>query len=271
MKRQSQPGLHGFEVLSNEQIAQDIWRMRIEVGELAADIVPGQFVNIRVPGDASEILRLPLSFARATQSELELVYAVVGRGTKRLRAMRPSECSDLVGPCGNGWSLPQEQGRVLLVAGGVGLAPILAAADLLTGASIGFDVVVGASSASKLWEEGVERLRTAALRRSCDCARRVYVTTDDGSCGITGLVTEASGPLLQECEYAELWACGSAPMLRAVAEQALQAQTECKLSLERMMGCGFGVCAGCNVALRDGSYALCCTDGPVFDARELAW
>ncbi|MBQ9058810.1 MAG: dihydroorotate dehydrogenase electron transfer subunit, partial [Atopobiaceae bacterium] len=149
--------------------------------------------------------------------------------------------------------------------------PIRAASELVVEATYGFDVVVGASTAGKLWEEGVERLRSAALRRSCDCARRVYVTTDDGSLGVHGFVTDAIEPLIHEREYEQVWACGPDPMMRSVAQQAHDAHTDCMVSLERTMGCGFGVCAGCNVELAQGGYALCCSDGPVFNARELAW
>ena len=108
--------LHDFTVVSNGRVADGIWRMRLS-SAVAPLIRPGQFVNIAVPGDAAHILRIPLSFKRAdaTEGTLELLYATVGEGTKRLSAMCEGETSTLVGPCGNGWWLPQEPGRALLV------------------------------------------------------------------------------------------------------------------------------------------------------------
>jgi len=128
---------------------------------------------------------------------------------------------------------------------------------------------VGARDAAHLYERGVDELRRLTPEELCDCARRVRVTTDDGSAGTQGFVTQVAGPLLAERAYACVMACGPAPMLRGVAELAKDAGVACQVSLERLMGCGFGACSCCNVELAAGGYALCCQDGPVFDAREV--
>lgn len=263
---------YSFEVITNEQVAQDVWHMRCHT-DLAALLSPGQFVNIHVPGNDAHVLRIPLSFshADADAQTLELVYAVVGEGTSRLSAMQAGQTSTMVGPCGKGWQLPTRDGRALLVAGGVGLPPIVACARMLAQVGIGFDAIVGAQTSSKHVDFLLDELRTLAPHEGCDCARKVLVTSDDGTRGIRGFTTTAMQNMLAEHAYGTVFTCGPQPMMAGVARLAKTVGANCQASLERMMGCGFGACSCCNVALVSGGYALCCTDGPVFDAKEVAW
>lgn len=267
-----QIGLHTFEVVLNEPVAQGTYRLVCHTS-VASQLAPGQFVQLEVPGDGSHVLRIPLSFAStdANNERLEIVYAVVGEGTERLSAMQPGATSTLVGPCGNGWSLPQAPGRALLVAGGVGLPPVVACATMLAQANIGFDVIVGAQTARKHINELLDRLRGMPMADECDCVRNVLVTTDDGTLGMRGFTTQAMENMLAEHAYAQVYTCGPDVMMARVAQLASQAHIACQASLERMMGCGFGACSCCNVALVSGGYALCCQDGPVFDAEEVLW
>lgn len=273
---------HAFTVLLSEPAAEGIWRMRIS-SEVAGLLRPGQFMNLRVPGDSAHLLRLPLSFAAASADTVDLVFAVVGEGTRRLARMRPGDGSTLVGPCGRGWQLPQAPGRALLVAGGVGLPPILAAARMLAQAQVGFDAVVGArTQAMHVFPECDELLHLGGVllpergwEGGYDPERVVLLTTDDESAG-RGMqagryATDAMADLLRTHDYAQVYACGPNPMMAGVAGLARDASLPCQVSLERMMGCGFGACSCCNVALAGGGYALCCQDGPVFDAEEVAW
>ena len=269
MTRQT-TGLRQFEVLDNEQVADGIWRMRCRT-EVAGEIVAGQFVNISVPGDGAHILRVPLSFSEVSDDCLVLEYAIVGEGTRRLSEMRVGEMSTLVGPCGVGWHVPEADGRALLVAGGIGLPPIVACARLLAGSNVGFDAVVGAQTAARHLKADIEALRSMPPEAGCDCSRKVILTTDDGTLGVSGFTTDVMKSLVRERNYVRVYACGPEPMLASVARIADENGIECQVSLERMMGCGFGACSCCNVALRNGGYALCCQDGPVFDAREVAW
>lgn len=267
--------LHDVEVVSNERVAKGLWRMAALAPTLAAQIRPGQFVDLAVPGDARHILRIPLSFshADAAAGTIELVYAVVGEGTERLSRMQEGDATDAVGPCGNGWPLPAGEGRCLLVAGGAGLPPIIAAAGMLASAGRGFDAVVGAQTAARMDVEDAVSLRRVgrAGADDADPGRRVELATDDGTLGTHGLVTSPMAELMAERAYDCVLCCGPAPMMGAVAALASEHGVSCLASLERMMGCGFGVCGCCNVALRRGGYARCCTDGPVFDAEEVAW
>lgn len=258
---------HRFTVLSNELVADGIWRMLFE-SKVARQLEPGQFMNFTVPGDRAHILKVPLSFAQANAitRQVEILYAVVGEGTSRLTQMSLGDKSTLLGPCGKGWQLPAQAGRALLVAGGIGLPPIEAAARMLAAAGIGFDLVVGARTAPMLLKDRAEGLASLG---GAGCM--VICCTDDGTAGRAGFTTEAMAELMADRSYAQAYTCGPTPMMAGVARLAAGRGLACQASLERMMGCGFGACACCNVALVSGGYALCCQDGPVFDAKEVAW
>ncbi len=285
MRMSTRTSLHEFVVVSNELVAQETYRMVIDAPQLAARIVPGQFMNLSVPGDNSHVLRIPLSFKRADAlaGTVELIYAVVGEGTRRLSQMRVGDGSSAVGPSGAGWWLPRSEGRALLVAGGVGLPPILAAAGMLADARVGFDVVVGARTQARLVYPDVDdvmRYGTPAAAgtgsaESYDPDRALVVTTDDGSAegspAAARSAADGMADLMGGRAYAQVYTCGPAAMMCGVARLARARGIACQASLERMMGCGFGACSCCNVALVRGGNALCCQDGPVFDAEEVVW
>lgn len=263
MALRSRVFLHGFTVVSNREVARDVVRMELRSPELAATIRPGQFINIEVPGDARHLLRIPLSFASASAETgtVELIYAVVGEGTRRLSHMGQGQTSTALGPGGNGWACP-EAGRTLLVAGGAGAPPIIAAAGMLAERGLRFDVILGARSADRLWGQREAR---------CYGAGQLSVTTDDGSYGLRGTTTDAMARLLKGRGYDLVMSCGPAPMMAGVARLAAERNIPCQVSVERLMACGFGVCSCCNVALATGGNRSCCMDGPVFDADEVAW
>lgn len=258
---------HAFTVLSNEPVAEGIWRMLFE-SAVAKELAPGQFMNFTVPGDGSHILKLPLSFAQADAGtkQVEILYAVVGEGTRRLSQMSLGDSSTLLGPCGRGWWLPAHEGRALLVAGGIGFPPVEAVARMLAAAGVAFDLVAGARTAALLLADRANGLAGLGGEDA-----RVICCTDDGTSGRAGFVTGAMGELMAERAYSQVYTCGATPMMAAVARFAATQGVACQASLERMMGCGFGACACCNVALVKGGYALCCQDGPVFDATEVVW
>lgn len=254
---------YAYTVVSNEPCAQGLYRAVVSSPELAAALRPGQFVNVRVPG-AAQILRVPLSFAHADAAAgtIELVYATVGDATRALSRMRAGESASMVGPSGNAWPVEGGQGRSIVVAGGVGIAPVVACARELAEAGVPFDAVMGAQTASKLWGEDV----LSGLG-----AGTVAVTTDDGSYGIKGFTTQALSELLAKGEYEAVYTCGPQVMMAGVARICREANVRCWVSMERMMSCAFGACATCNVSMADGGYKSCCMDGPVFDAEEVAW
>lgn len=269
LRHKSKVRVYPYTVVENSQVGDGIWRLVVDSPDLAADLRPGQFMNFKAPGAEAHITRVPLSFAEADveAGTVEIVYATVGPGTRALSALVPGDVSELLGPCGHGWKLPEagpaaEPGRCLLVAGGVGAPPVVAATRMLAEAGYACDVILGARTKDALWGE------EAAAQAG---ASRVLVCTDDGSYGRAGFTTDAAGELLSEGTYTCIYTCGPSPMMAGVARLAESHGIPCQASLERMMGCGFGACSTCNVALVGGGYASCCSDGPVFDAKEVAW
>lgn len=253
--------MHEFEVVSNEPMAKDIYRLVIKAPKLAAALKPGQFVNINVPGDSSSLLRVPLSYkeADAEGGTVEIWYAVVGADTERLSQMQPGSTSDLLGPGGHGWTVPAGAQRVLVVGGGIGVPPVLCLAKDLAAQGIAFDACVGAGTAEKA--VGVDDFKALG-------AQNVVLATDDGTAGVHGFVTDSAAELIAQNKYDYVATCGPAIMMSKVAEAALGAGVACEASLERMMSCGFGACNTCNVETVDGMKGACMC-GPVFDAAKV--
>ncbi|AEB07137.1 dihydroorotate oxidase B, electron transfer subunit [Coriobacterium glomerans PW2] len=253
--------VHDFEVVSNESIAERIFSIEIAAPELARAISPGQFVNVAVPGNAMSLLRIPLSYVRADIDAGSIVmwYAVVGDGTRRLSRMKPGETSTLLGPGGRGWSVPDSTTRALLVAGGIGVPPVLCLAHELHERGIAFDVCLGSMSAKTL--VGAEQFRYLGAGTVC-------VSTDDGTAGLCGFCTDPAADMLLAGGYDYVATCGPAPMMRKTAAAAAEAGTYCEASLERMMSCGFGACGTCNVETTEGMEGACMC-GPVFDASKV--
>lgn len=252
--------MHDFEVVSNREIADGIFSVVISAPKLASALKPGQFVNIAVPGDASSLLRVPLSFYRADAEAgtVELWYAVVGDDTRRLSQMAPGSKSNLLGPGGRGWLVPEGTRKALLVAGGIGVPPVLCLADKLVEQGVDVDVCLGFGTASKA--VGVDEFRALGAT--------VNVCTDDGTLGTHGFCTDPVAELLGEGGYDYVASCGPAVMMKKVAAAAAEAGAYCEVSLERMMSCGFGACNTCNVETVDGMKGACMC-GPVFDASKV--
>lgn len=254
--------VHDFTIVSNNEIARGVFALVIEAPRLARTIQAGQFVNIAVPGNAMSLLRIPLSFMGVDRDRgtVEIWYAVVGDGTDRLSYMEVGDTSTLLGPGGRGWAIPEGCERALLVAGGIGVPPIIALGDELCARGIPFDVCLGAQNAATL--------------AGADCfegSTDVIACTDDGSAGRHGFCTEPAAELLASRSYDYVATCGPAPMMKKVAALAADAGVYCEASLERMMSCGFGACNTCNVETVDGMKGACMC-GPVFDATKVvAW
>ena len=254
--------MHDFTVVENEPMAQGAMRLVIHAPALARALKPGQFVNIAVPGNAMSLLRVPLSFsfADAETGDVEIWYAVVGDGTRRLAMMRPGEASTVLGPGGNGWTVPEDARDIVLVAGGIGTPPIVSLAAAVRAASPDTRIrtIVGARTASAL--TGLTELRAVS--------DEVLVATDDGSAGHHGFATDLLPDLLAGADFCAT--CGPEPMMAAVARACDEADVFCEASVERMMSCGFGACATCAVETVNGMKGACMC-GPIFDAKEVIW
>ena len=221
---------------------------------------PGQFVNVRVDGSAATFLRRPISinYVDRARNELWLLVQMVGEGTRQLGRLGVGDRLDVLFPLGNGFSGVRTAGeRVLLVGGGVGVAPLLYYGEWLRARGAVPTFLLGARSAADLMELD-------------EFGRRggVCVTTEDGSAGERGFVTQHS--VLQATRFDRIAVCGPKPMMVAVAKYAAASLTPCEVSLENMMACGLGACLCCVERTVRGNVCVC-TEGPVFDTRDLTW
>lgn len=252
--------VESVEVLANERLAQGVGLVALHAPRIAGSVAPGQFVHLRIRESADFILRRPFSVHRTFGERFELLYQVLGRGTRELSLREPGERMDAIGPLGTGWRVPEGAAHALLVAGGLGAAPLGMLAESLAERGVAVSVAQGAPTA--------ERLVARSLFE--DVARRYECATDDGSSGEHGLVTAVSERLLLSDAPDVVFACGPEAMQRAVAVQCAEAGVACQVSLERLMACGVGACLSCVVSTRAGLKRACC-DGPVFDAEDVSW
>ena len=224
------------------------------------DMLPGQFVEVRIDDSPSTMLRRPISihYVDRDANELWLLVALVGDGTRRLGSLSAGDTLNCVLPLGNGFTManrPDE--RILLVGGGVGVAPLLYFGERLKAVGAVPTFLLGARSASDLLM--LDRFQAIG---------KVAVTTEDGSMGEKGFVTNHS--LLQQATFDRISTCGPKPMMVAVARYAAQANIPCEASLENLMACGLGACLCCVEKTVDGNLCVC-TEGPVFDTKRLLW
>jgi dihydroorotate dehydrogenase electron transfer subunit len=218
---------------------------------------PGQFVMVR--GDWGTDPILPRAFSLVEVGEKgAILVREVGKGTRRLVEMRPGDEIGVLGPGGRGFSSPLAGRRPVLVAGGVGVAPLVFLAEQFASEGVRPIFIYGARSAQDL-----------PLRSRVEQVGDLYVTTEDGSFGEQGMVTGPLQRILGEAEQVQLFSCGPEPMLKAVALLAKKADVPCEIALESPMACGMGTCKGCAVPGADGAFRYVCCDGPVFDSAEI--
>lgn len=238
------------EILANEAVAEKIFRLTVDSPELAAQAKAGQFVQVKI-SDAFT-LRRPFGVASTTGGVVKIFYRLVGRGTEALSLRRAGERLNILGALGNGFT-PRE-GKVLLVGGGMGLAPLLCAAEQFSA-----DVLMGGRNAGEVgfWQ--------AEFRPHVE---EIFITTDDGSLGKGGFVTDALPDVLTAKNYSAVLTCGPEIMMRGVAKLAAEKNLPCAVSFERRMACGLGACLSCSIDTLSGRRKVC-KDGPIFDAKEV--
>ncbi|MCL6451335.1 MAG: dihydroorotate dehydrogenase electron transfer subunit [Acetobacteraceae bacterium] len=261
-------------VLEQRQVGPNSYLLGLQQPWLAEAGRPGQFVHVRCGQGRDPLLRRPLSLFGVDPGEgrVELLYQVVGRGTALLSGLRPGMDVDLMGPLGRGFPRPPDGEGLCLVAGGLGVAPLVPAAQAW-GAGRRVLALVGADTAAELLPE--------VQRRLVEAGAEVQLATMDGSRGTPGPVTDLlEGAIAREADAGRtggwvVFACGPSAMLRRTAALAQSAGWPCYLCLEARMGCGVGACAGCAwPAAPDrpgGRFVRVCRDGPVFLAQEVGW
>ena len=228
-------------------------------GSPIIETVPGQFVEVEVPDSKSTFLRRPISinFVDYENNELWLLVRVAGEGTRHLTSIEEGRSLSLVLPLGAGFTIPEDKStKVLLTGGGVGVAPMLYLGSELNRQGFSVSFLLGARSKNDLLElDEFEKLG------------KVYISTDDGSFGERGVITQNSA--LQH-SWQMIYSCGPMPMMKAVASYAMRNGIECEVSLENRMACGVGACLCC-VEDTDNGNVCVCKDGPVFNIKKLKW
>jgi dihydroorotate dehydrogenase electron transfer subunit len=252
-----------------ESITGDVFRLSFLSREIAGKARPGQFVMIHPRKYSEPLLPRPFSIHRVQGNRVDLLIRVAGEGTRQLSGLAPGDVLEIKGPLGRGFNL--DPLRVpILVAGGLGVAPLLFLADRLLKSKQGQPLVsprllIGAGSKKELL--GLREFRAMGLR--------VQAATEDGSVGHKGLVTDLLDRMTaNSLDRAVIYTCGPWGMMRAAASWAASKNVLCQVSLEAHMACGMGACLGCSVARQNPTgprYAKVCQDGPVFEAGEVAW
>jgi len=253
-------------VTRREEVAPLHYLLEVHCPEVAMAAQPGQFVHVRVAGTNDPLLRRPISIMSCDpkREEIQLLVHAVGRGTDIIGNLAVGSTLDLLGPLGNGFTLPEAGQRPLLIAGGVGVAPMIFLAEVMQFSSAIAYVrgMLGAATEDLLicWNEFSAR---------CE---EFIVTTDDGSAGIKGFVTAPLPEQLARGDVDCVYTCGPRPMMAAVAKICADASIPCQASLEQFMGCGIGACLGCVIpTYGTPKQQRVCKEGPVFDAQMVAW
>ncbi len=228
---------------------------------LLPEMHPGQFVEVQVSDSPSTFLRRPISinFVDYDANQLWLLVHAVGEGTRSMARCEVGDTLNCVFPLGNGFTMPESDGRkLLLVGGGVGTAPLLYFGKLLREAGCEPVFLLGGRTRSDLMQLDL-----------FEQYGRVYVTTEDGSMGEQGFVTNHS--ILGKEQFDGVSTCGPKPMMVAVARWAASAQISCEASLENLMACGLGACLCCVEKDADSHNVCVCKEGPVFNTQKLSW
>ena len=272
-------------IVENVPIAKQTYRLRFDCQEIATRIVPGQFVMIRLADCDDPLLARPFALydtvldVSGKPVGLDIVYLVLGKMTTRLAGLLPGTELDVWGPLGNGFS-SQESGHLVMVAGGIGQTPFPALAQEAFGRRSYGDPPRSVAA--------VQRVTLCYGARSSDYLADidrfehlgvdVRVSTDDGTAGHKGLVTDLVKDVLSEKkadEQIRIVCCGPEPMMESVAAIAAQSDISCQVSLETPMACGIGICFSCVTRVRDATgewdYKRTCVDGPVFEASQIEW
>jgi len=263
-------------VLSNQEISPGYFRMKILAPGYSQLAQPGQFVMFRVQNSMQPLLRRPFGIFRvgfmaadcdemAPKEFIEIIYKVVGSGTEIMKDLHSGDPVELLGPLGEGFEPGDPTVEKILVGGGIGLVPLYMLAEELVRKSNVRLLMGGRSRDDIITVTEFERLGV-----------ETYVSTEDGSLGEEGLVTQVLERKLDKYPNATVFACGPMPMIEAVEKICTKREVALQVSLEALMACGVGACLGCVVKGAEHSddhpqYLCTCTQGPVFAADELDW
>lgn len=250
-----------FSIVENKRLdSRNVLLILTPVSGSLPETQPGQFAEIKVEHSPATLLRRPISihYADPHRHMLWLLIQEIGAGTCTLGSLKPGETVNLILPLGNSFTCPESADeKVLLIGGGVGVAPLFYLGHRLREKGYEPEFLLGARTADAILQ--LDLFRTLG---------KVHIATEDGSLGEKGLVTAHSA--LRTPEYNRFYTCGPKPMMKAVAALARQAGIICEVSLENTMACGFGACLCCVEETTKGNRCVC-KEGPVFNINQLKW
>ena len=242
-------------VIANTEVMPGVHLIWLESPQIASEAQPGQFVMVRCGEET--LLRRPLSIHQRDSNKIALLFAVVGKGTAWLSQRKTGDNIDIFGPLGNGYSIHPTSHNLLLVAGGIGIAPLGFLAQKAVGQGCSVRLLLGASTASQLYPKHL-----------LPAEAELIIATEDGTDGQQGIVTNLIPKYVDRAD--QIFACGPVGMYQAMAKMPELRNKPVQISLEVRMGCGLGVCYGCTVKTKSGLKQVC-ADGPVFDLEDIIW
>ncbi len=243
------------DVISSTEVMPGVYLVWLESPQLASQAQPGQFVMVRCGEET--LLRRPLSIHQRDGNRIALLFSVVRKGTNWLSQRQAGDNLDLLGPLGNGFSIAAASKHLLLVAGGIGIAPLRFLADKAVEQSRKVILLMGASTATQLYSK---HLLPPEIE--------LITATEDGTAGEKGMVTDLLPDYVAWAD--QVFACGPLPMYKTMAQMAELQSKPVQISLEVRMGCGRGICYGCTIRTKNGLKQVC-ADGPVFDLADVIW
>lgn len=251
--------IEDLRVTGNTRIGKDLFILELFSERGLPGLGPGQFAQVRIDGSPATFLRRPISIHDVDYeaNTVKLLIQIAGEGTKKLSETEAGTFINLVYPLGNTFSKPGSGEKVLLTGGGCGVAPLLFLARNLKFSGFVPDILLGFRNRERMTE--IEEYRAVG---------NVFITTEDGSEGVKGFVTDH--PVLYSNTYDRVFCCGPDPMMKAVARYCRDRDIVCEVSLEKLMACGVGVCLCCVAETVRGNVCTC-TEGPVFNTKELKW
>lgn len=253
-------------VLDHQKLNSTYFKLTLASDYISSHGLPGQFVEVRVSNDTDPLLRRPISLNRTDPAKktFELLYEIVGKGTEVLSKIKIGEELSVLGPLGSGFKIDKK--IALLVAGGMGIAPLRFLAEQAIKQTKAVYVFIGAKTHEQVAQE--EDFRQMGCQ--------VIVATEDGSAGSKGLITDLLVHFIDtqlstlDVPRSTLFSCGPHAMLKVIAEISQQKKIDAQVSLEAWMACGLGACKGCAIETKNG-YKMVCEDGPVFSAEDIKW
>jgi len=252
--------IHDLTIVGNKELSKEYFLLELSCNQPLPQILPGQFAEVLIKDIENVFLRRPLSIHDVDykKNTLSLLVQIVGNGTRQLSRIKIGTTLNIVYPLGMGFNLINPKEKALLIGGGCGIAPFLYLARELKNKNVEVITLIGVRSKKHLIE--VEKYKQYG---------KVFITTEDGSEDTKGFVT--NHPVFEQLKtFHKIYTCGPEIMMKAIAKKAFAAGVECEVSLENTMACGIGACLCCVTDTQQGNKCVC-TEGPVFNMKELKW